>query len=213
MSAWTYISGVITVSPMGRTQAEKRYILETVLDHLPVVSGSEADMYVHIVQKAGYDCSSSHNELGESMYQRKTANASWRDRSFKTQSQYMLVVEASLRDRFFEQTLAEFNKWLVRLAKRVGMDGILVSVKGYNSKNYERKEYIFKDHKPYDAMFEAPSWNNETGEPNWCEYLMWDSAKNANYPMKLMYKYYDDAENDAEYERRIKYEYGEDEKG
>ena len=43
MSWWTYINGTITVSPMGRTQAEKRYILETVLDHLPLVTGSERD--------------------------------------------------------------------------------------------------------------------------------------------------------------------------
>lgn len=27
MSMWTYITGVITVDPMGRTQPEKRYIL------------------------------------------------------------------------------------------------------------------------------------------------------------------------------------------
>lgn len=39
MSSWTYIQGTITVSPIGRTQAEKRYILDTVLAHLPIVSG------------------------------------------------------------------------------------------------------------------------------------------------------------------------------
>ena len=41
MSYWTHINGVIDVSPMGRTPAEQRYILETVLNHLPIVSGSE----------------------------------------------------------------------------------------------------------------------------------------------------------------------------
>ena len=44
MSWWTYVHGTIVVSPMGRTQAEKRYILDTVLEHLPVVSGSERDI-------------------------------------------------------------------------------------------------------------------------------------------------------------------------
>ena len=34
------ISGVVTVSVVGRTQPEKRYILETVLDHLPEISAS-----------------------------------------------------------------------------------------------------------------------------------------------------------------------------
>lgn len=43
MSWWTHINDTITASPMGRTQAEKRYILETVLDHLPLVTGSERD--------------------------------------------------------------------------------------------------------------------------------------------------------------------------
>ena len=32
MSWWTYINGTITVEPMGRTQAEKRYILETAVN-------------------------------------------------------------------------------------------------------------------------------------------------------------------------------------
>ena len=39
MSWWTYIHGTIVVSPTGRTQAEKRYVLDTVLDHLPRVTG------------------------------------------------------------------------------------------------------------------------------------------------------------------------------
>lgn len=51
MSSWTYVSGLIKVSPVGRTQAEKRYTLETVLAHLPAVSGSEGYMDVYIIQK------------------------------------------------------------------------------------------------------------------------------------------------------------------
>ena len=56
MSWWSYINGTITVAPMGRTQAEKRYILDTVLEHLPRVSGgSEGDMNVYVIQKNGYN--------------------------------------------------------------------------------------------------------------------------------------------------------------
>lgn len=65
MSHWTYINGTITVMPMGRTQPEKRYILDTVLDHLPIVSGSEADMEVYVIQKRGHDSSSSCDEFGQ----------------------------------------------------------------------------------------------------------------------------------------------------
>ena len=51
MSFWTYVHGTIEVTPMGRTQAEKTYILNTVLEHLPHVTGSEEDMNVYVLQK------------------------------------------------------------------------------------------------------------------------------------------------------------------
>lgn len=52
MSFWSCVKGMIEAYPMGRTQAEMRYILETVLSHLPPVSGSEGNMKVHVVQKS-----------------------------------------------------------------------------------------------------------------------------------------------------------------
>ncbi len=195
MSSWTYITGVITVFPMGRTQPEKRYILDTVLEHLPRVTGSEGDMHVHVVQKAGYDGSSSHTEFGEWI--------PWKENH--TQSKYMVIIEAALRDRHFEETLRELNKWLNRLAKRAGIDDILVKLRGLDS-NWEWKEIVISDPKPYDQMAEWPSWCKESeGEPAWCEYLMWESAKDSWYPMLLTRKYIDDPENDAEVERRMKW--------
>ena len=53
MSYWTYLTGTVTVRPMGRTQAEKRYILDAVLEHLPLVTGSERGMNVYVIQKNG----------------------------------------------------------------------------------------------------------------------------------------------------------------
>ena len=38
MSWWTYVKGFVEVRPFGRTQAEERYILETALNHLPIIS-------------------------------------------------------------------------------------------------------------------------------------------------------------------------------
>lgn len=64
MSSWVYINGTITVSPIGCTQAQKRYILDTVLAHLPIVSGSEKDMDVYVIQKNGHNSSCSHDEFG-----------------------------------------------------------------------------------------------------------------------------------------------------
>lgn len=199
MSAWTYITGVITVDPMGRTQPEKRYILDTILEHLPRVTGSEGDMNVHVIKKAGYDGSSSHNEFEERIP--RTRN--------KTQSKYLVIIEASLRDRYFEETLRELNKWLNRLAKRAGIEELLVKLTGWGS-DWEWKELVISNPKPYREMAEWPSWSDKSnGEPMWCEYLMWDYAKDYRYPMLLAYKYIDDPENNAEVERRMKYARGE----
>lgn len=193
MSYWTYITGAIEVWPMGRTQPEKRYILDTVLEHLPKVTGSERDMTVHVVQKSGHNCSSSHNEFGE-----------WIPGELHhTQDTYILVLEASLRDRMFDETKRELNNWLNRLAKRVGISDILVKLRAYD------REMVISNPKPYEQMLEWASLSaGGTGEPCWCEYLMWDRAKDSEYPMKLAYKYFNDPENDAEYERRKAYEEG-----
>lgn len=197
MSCWTYVSGMIVVSPMGRTQAEKRYILETVLDHLPLVTGSEGNMDVYIIQKNGHDESSSHTEFG--MW---GGYRNWKTLSTDIQSKYILVVDGNLRDRMFDQTFREFQKWLCRLAKRAWVEDVMVEVKAY-----EEVSLIRNTNDIYTKMFEDPTWCNddEYSEPNWCEYLMWDRARKYDYPMMLAYKYIDDPENDQEVERRIDY--------
>lgn len=200
MSFWTYITGVITVSPMGKTQPQKRYVLDTVLAHLPRVTGSEHNMRIHVIQRSGHDGSSSHNEFDEPVI-RDADSDGW----MRTQSKYFILVDASLRDRMFEDTFCEFNQWLNRLSKRVDIDDILVRIDGYSEKNYMPKSYTYDDAEPYMHMFEGPSWFDGR-EPAWAEYLLWDCAKGARYPMKLAYKYYADPENDAEVERRIEYE-------
>lgn len=197
MSYWTHIGGVIEVMPLGRTQPEKRYILDTVLDHLPRVTGSEGNMKVYVVQCDGHNSSSSCNEFDESLWYRRDADC---DGWMRTQDKYLLVLEADLRDRIFDETLRELNKWLNRLAKRLWVHNILVRLTGYD------KEIIINDAEPYTQMEEPPSWSHDSnGEPAWAEYLMWDSAKGTSYPMKLSYKYYSDPENDAEFERRMAY--------
>ena len=201
MSAWTYITGAITVFPLGYTNPQKRYVVDTVLEHLPRVTGSEGNMRVHVVRQHGHDGSSSHNEFDEPV-QRDADSDGW----MRTQSSYILVVEAALRDRFFQDTFMEFNKWLNRLAKRLDVSDIIVRIDGYDAKNYQKKSFVISDPTPYAKMAEDPSWMNESGEPCWAEYLMWDKAKGMNYPMKLAYKYYNDPENDAEVERRRAYE-------
>lgn len=194
MSYWTYINGTITVSPMGRTQEEKEYILKTILKHLPNVTGSEKDMYIKVIEKeSGCKTSSSHDEFGMitdnliDHYGQRSYHRGW----LETNDDYIILVYGSFRDREFEKTYKEFIKWIIRLAKRVRIVDVLVEIDGY-----DKSEIITNKDTRFGQMFENPSWTNETGEPTWCEYLMWDRGVNTDMPMRLAYKYYDDKDND-----------------
>lgn len=199
MSYWTYVTGVITVEPLGGTQPEKRYILETILEHLPKVTGSERGMNISILEKqSGARSSCNCNEFGQPSFRRWE----WPD----TYECYMLIIDGSFRDRMFDDSLHELNKFLNRLAKRVYVNDILVELHGFDYGGCQ-KTFIISNAEPYKQMEEGPSWWN--GEPAWAEYLMWDRAPSSEYPLKLVHKYINDLEVDAEIERRRKWEKGE----
>lgn len=215
MSYWTYINGTVTVSPMGRTQAEKRYVLDTVLDHLPIVTGSEKNMNVYVLQKNGTNIQCTHDEFGEStdhllnIYDVNDHTRGW----MRMQNEYIIVIDGALRDRQFNETYKEFVKWLIRLGKRISIEDVLVEVKGYNKSSIIKNKYIcskkYSWKMTFGALFEYPSWYKDSdGEPNWCEYLLWNRAKDSDYPMLLAYKYFNDEDNDEEVERRMRYERG-----
>ena len=211
MSSWTHIRGSVEVHPLGRTQPELRYILDTVLSHLPPVTGSEGDMHVDVIQRHGHNMSSSCDEFDQNSELLTDWYGERRDRcgSLKVQESYFLVLDADLRDRCFEETLREFMRWMCRLAKRVMVDGVIATIYGYDSK-WEERKIVLSDAKPLYDMFEWPSWcrdkrDDYEAEPNWCEYLMWERAKGSPYPMELQFKYINDPENDAEVIRRRKW--------
>lgn len=149
---WTYVQGLIELGAPGRTQAEKDYILQTVINHLPKVTGSEGDMDIHIVRAYGHDMWSNHDEFD---------NLAW---GFKTQSRYFLVLDGHLRDRRYEETFKELNKFLNRLAKRLIIDSAYVRLNdigiNYNSYTFTNKNNC------YGKMFE--------NEDPWYNYLMWE---------------------------------------
>lgn len=199
MSMWTHITGVIRVDAIGRTQAEKEYILKTILDHLPNVTGSEGGMNTYLVVTNGHNESCSADEFSQ---------FSNKSRHFEQQSNYIIAVDGDLRDRYFDETFAEFNKWLCRLAKRADIREVCVRL-------YQEcgKEYIFTDRNGvYSDMFEYPSWSNGSGEPAWWEYLMWQVDQQTGLPRLLEYKYYNDKENDKKVEAWISREENEYEK-
>lgn len=175
MSYWTHIHGTIVVSPMGRTQAEERYILDTVLNHLPNVSGSEGDMDVYIVQKNGYNNSCSCDEFNENTNNLVNSYGckNYKTGYLNTQSDYILIVDGALRDTIFQETYKNFQKWICRLAKRLHIDKVQVEISdGF------KKEFITNS-KYYSRMFVHPTYDNDDNEEeNWCEYLMWDYPRN-----------------------------------
>lgn len=195
MSYWTFIKGVIEVEPVGYTTAHKRYVLDTVLEHLPLVTGSERNMNIHIIPKKGREGYCSCDEFGYNTNNLKSNNG-W----LKVQETFIIIVYATLRDREFEQTKKEFMNWLCRLSKRVALTDILVSINAY------QRELIINNSEPFFSMYEDFSFFVDgNGEPNWTEFMLWDRMKDSYMPAMLGYKYFDNPENDKEIERRIQY--------
>lgn len=193
MSWWTNVIGVVEVDVPGRTQAEIRYVLESVLDHMPRVTGSEKDMNVYVTQEAGHNCSSSCDEFGfrtnnlRDAYGDKCMKHGW----LETQSVYALTVEGTLRDREFERTKREFMKWICRLSKRLHVFSVVVKIwDGVQS-------LVISSAAPYNQMFE---WKD--GEKRWTEYLFWERDPESDWPLKLADKYFDDSRIREELKRR-----------
>lgn len=149
MSMWTYIRGLIELDVPGRTQAEKNYILQTVIDHLPKVTDSEKSMNLYTIQTAGHDSWQNFDEFYN------------RVEDFRTQSRYFLVLDGNLRDRYYEDTFKELNKFLNRLGKRLMVDSVYVRLY-----NYERSHIFTNKNDCYSKMFE--------NDNPWYNYLMWE---------------------------------------
>lgn len=149
MSSWTYVQGLIELDVPGRTQAEKNYILQTVIDHLPKVTGSEKSMNLYTIQTAGHDSWQNFDEFYN------------RVEDFRTQSRYFLVLDGNLRDRHYKDTFKELNKFLNRLGKRLMVDSVYVRLY-----NYERSHIFTNKNDCYGKMFE--------NDNPWYNYLMWE---------------------------------------
>ena len=149
MSSWTHVQGLIELDVPGRTQAEKNYILQTVIDHLPKVTGSEKSMNIYTIQTAGHDSWQNFDEFYN------------RVEDFRTQSRYFLVLDGNLRDRYYKDTFKELNKFLNRLGKRLMVDSVYVRLY-----NYEHSHIFTNKNDCYGKMFE--------NDNPWYNYLMWE---------------------------------------
>ena len=148
MSMWTYVRGLIELDVPGRTQAEKNYILQTVIDHLPKVTGSEQSMNIYTIQTAGHNSWQNFDEFYN------------RVEDFRTQSRYFLVLDGNLRDRYYKDTFKELNNFLNRLGKRLMVDSVYVRLY-----NYEHSHIFTNKNDCYGKMFE--------NDNPWYNYLMW----------------------------------------
>ena len=191
MSCWTTVRGTLGVIPMGETDPHRRYVLETVLAHLPVVTGSEGDMNVYInLSHSGYshsDC----DEFGKMTNNLKTRDGrrdrlhGWREES----EHFLLTLEGHLRDRERSETYRELMKWLCRLSKRVIVDDLLIKVES----SWE-PALIIDNPVPFFEMFE-PHHSITGGDPAWYEFMLWERA-DSGLPRLLEYRKHRDAYND-----------------
>lgn len=160
---WVYIRGVIEVEPLGRTQAEKTYILQTVLDHLPEIkNNSERRFDVYINQKRGYSTWTDEEELGYPF------------RENKMQDNYFLTIDGRFRHTNFDCINHQFARWLNRLSKRLMVRDI--DIKITDTVRFHR----YDNHKMLIDNFESLSSvnGNVIGKPNWCEWYMWKAPNN-----------------------------------
>ena len=181
MSRWTYVTGWLQVCPLGRTQEEIEFVLRTVLNHLPVVQGSEENMYVHVIRGGGHSCSSSCDEYDETTNNlidywhgpRYNSRRGW----LVTQDNYYIFIEGRFRDRYFNETYRQIVKWITRLAKRVQTSAVDVLVHD----DWHKSSRITTD--LFESIWEFPSWSTwrdkkyicpyEDYDTNWCEHLLW----------------------------------------
>ena len=139
MSNWTRVRGLIEVDVPGNSQAQIDYILQSTIDHLPKVTGSERNMEVYTVRTSGYNSIKNFDE-----------NYNWVPEDIKTQSCYFLVLDGSLRDRHYDETFKELNKFLVRLSKRIPVDYMKVELSELS------RSYTFTNRNDYYSnMFEG----------------------------------------------------------
>lgn len=139
MSVWSYVRGCVWVQVPGRTQCECDYVIKSVLNHLPLVSGSESDTYLQPVE-ANVDLHFSRfDDFGRPsniLINNKETNFHSRSGSFVVCNTYAIVVSGNLRDRSFEETVRNTEKLIVRLGKRLYVQHLHVLVYGDTGQSF-----------------------------------------------------------------------------
>lgn len=136
MSMWTHVNGVIEVHTPARSSAEAMYMAQTVVEHLPRITGSERNVeyyfnLVHLPSWAKQPDEFIPYDLTNYQY----------FCSDPKQNRVLVTLHGDLRDRMFEQTLRETAKTLIRLSKRLWINSCLVSV----NSDWGDQQYVFNN--------------------------------------------------------------------
>ena len=161
MSNWTSVKGILEIDTPGRTQAECQYVVDTVISHLPKVTGSEHDMDIYVIKCAGTNVSSDYDEFGK-----------YTEDGVSYQSRYMIAVDGDLRDRYFEETKEAFMNWLDIFTQRLFTTKCIVKITGYSKESKKRKEEIISPDEDY-LTSKLITNDEEKATVAWCNYLMW----------------------------------------
>ena len=158
MSDWAYVIGIVRARVPSRTDAETMYIAQTVVNHLPKISGSEGSAKIHVHLEDGHSGSSNVDEFDQfsDLYDEEEG-------LFRRQNMVLITISGRLRDVEFEDATGGVNKFLCRLAKRLEVDDCSVRVKSCG------RDYVFTNKNAWlEKMY--PDYDDE----QWTDYLRWE---------------------------------------
>lgn len=149
MSKWVQVVGTIVVDTFAESSAEAMFIAQTVVNHLPKITGSERDVEYYLNLIKDYNSSSNCDEFGKfsNLYNCQDFHC------FKSQTWVLITLQGSLRDREIQETLKETTKMLNRLSTRLWVRDCIISLHGYD------KGYVFDN----------PDWIKNNESSYWVE--------------------------------------------
>lgn len=123
MSRWTDVIGAVRVSAYEETTEACEYVIKNCLNHLPKIDGSERPVSFWVTSEPAHSTFCNCDEF----YQHSNLGTGW-DSSFDVQTNFIITLSGSLRDRVFETTYKDVIKWLNRLSKRLQIRYLCIRV-------------------------------------------------------------------------------------
>ena len=184
MSWWTSIRGTLTVDPYGSTIAEQEYVLNSVLNHQPMIWQDGGLMETAVHQSAFPNHWSTHDEFGEYsnlVYDRDDFD---QEGMHKLGTLFFITLHGDVRHDTFDDVFPVFMRWLCRLAKRVSMKEVFVTVFDYNKKaviNYSNRVMLSMNN-PLYRMYDYGKWALDNllcrEEEAECLSQLWNTQRN-----------------------------------